>query len=56
MLDSLRQGAQSWVAKALLGLLTISFGIWGIADVFKTGLNTDVVAKVGKQEISARKL
>ena len=30
MLDQLRQGAQGWVSKVLMGLLVLSFAIWGI--------------------------
>ncbi|WP_068082922.1 peptidylprolyl isomerase [Polycladidibacter stylochi] len=52
MLDALRQGAGSWAAKILIGLLVLSFAVWGIADVF-TGLGSNAVAKVGKTEISA---
>jgi peptidyl-prolyl cis-trans isomerase D len=52
MLDSLRRGAKTWVAKLLLGLLVLSFGAWGIADVFRnTGV--PVVAEVGNTEIEA---
>ncbi len=50
MLETLRRGASGWIAKALMGLLVISFGIWGVADIFR-GYSTDVVAKVGKEEI-----
>ena len=34
MMDSMRNAAKSWVAKLLIGLLAVSFGVWGIADVF----------------------
>ncbi|WP_310620192.1 SurA N-terminal domain-containing protein [Flexibacterium corallicola] len=51
MLDTLRKKAGSWIAKVLIGLLAISFAVWGIADVF-TGFGNDSVAKVGKTEIS----
>ena len=34
MMDSMRKAAKSWVAKLLIGLLAVSFGVWGIADVF----------------------
>ena len=35
MMDSMRKAAKSWVAKLLIGLLAVSFGVWGIADVFR---------------------
>ena len=39
MMESMRNAAKSWVAKVLIGLLAVSFGVWGIADVF-TGCTT----------------
>lgn len=51
MLDALRRGTASWVAKGLLFLLMFSFAIWGVADVF-TGYRQGSLATVGKIEIS----
>jgi peptidyl-prolyl cis-trans isomerase D len=34
MLQALRNQASSWVIKILLGLLIVSFAIWGINDIF----------------------
>jgi peptidyl-prolyl cis-trans isomerase D len=50
MLDTLRRGAQTFVAKILLGVLVLSFAIWGVADVF-TGASARAVATVGDTEI-----
>lgn len=52
MLDALRRGATSWVAKILLGLLCFSFAIWGVADVF-TGFGQGAIATVGEEQISS---
>jgi peptidyl-prolyl cis-trans isomerase D len=52
MMDVFRRAAKGWTAKILIGLLVISFGIWGIADVF-TGFRVGALAKVGSTEISA---
>ncbi len=52
MMDSMRNAAKSWVAKLLIGLLAVSFGVWGIADVFR-GFNSGALATVGKTEVSA---
>jgi peptidyl-prolyl cis-trans isomerase D len=52
MMEALRRGAASWVAKILLGLLIVSFAVWGVADVF-TGYGQRSLARVGKTEISA---
>jgi len=51
MLDSLRNAAKSWVAKALIFLLAASFGVWGIADVF-TGYRAGALATVGDEEVT----
>jgi len=52
MMESMRNAAKSWVAKLLIGLIAVSIGIWGIADVFKFGLEKDLVT-VGSQQITA---
>ena len=50
MLESLRLGARTWVAKILFALLVFSFAIWGVADVF-TGYGRGSIASVGSTEI-----
>lgn len=50
MLDAMRRGAQGWVAKVLFAVLILSFGIWGVADVF-TRVSHTRLAKVGDSEI-----
>ncbi|MGB4866880.1 MAG: SurA N-terminal domain-containing protein, partial [Hyphomicrobium sp.] len=52
MLEALRRGAQTWVAKILFGLLVISFMIWGVADVF-TGWGRGSVATIAGTDITA---
>lgn len=52
MLEAMRRGAQTPVAKLLFGLLCVSFAIWGVADVFQ-GWGRGSVAKVGSREITA---
>lgn len=51
MLETLRKRASGWVAKILIGLLVISFAVWGVADIF-TGYRGDDVARVGETEIT----
>jgi len=36
----------------LFGFLVLSFGLWGIGDIFRGGGQTEVVARVGAQEIT----
>jgi peptidyl-prolyl cis-trans isomerase D len=51
MMESMRNAAKGWVAKVLIGLLAVSFGVWGIADVFRTSTG-GALATVGDTEIS----
>jgi peptidyl-prolyl cis-trans isomerase D len=56
MLNALRKQAGSWVVKALLLLLVVSFAVWGIGDVFYGGSQNPAVAMVGESEISVNEL
>ena len=51
MLETLRKSASGIVAKILMGLLILSFGIWGIADVFR-GFGSQTLATIGSSEIT----
>src|SRR5215472_12321097 len=55
MLRGLRKASSNWLGKvvmaAVVGFLIISFGIWGIGDIFR-GFGVYTVAKVGRAEIS----
>lgn len=51
MLEALRKGAGTWIAKIFIALLVLSFAVWGIADIFG-GYGTKTVATVGDTEIS----
>ena len=51
MLDALRKGAGTWVAKLFIALLVMSFAVWGVADIFQ-GFGQNVAARVGNTEIS----
>lgn len=52
MLEALRKSTAGWVAKIFIGLLVLSFAVWGIADIFG-GYGTQTVATVGDKEISS---
>ncbi len=56
MLEAIRKRAGSLVVKILFLFLILSFGVWGIADVFRPGRGADWAAKVGKVEISSSAL
>jgi peptidyl-prolyl cis-trans isomerase D len=51
MLNTLRQYASNWVAQVLLGILVLSFAVWGVADVFK-GFRADTLAQVGSVDVN----
>lgn len=55
MLQFIRNFAGSWVVKILFVLLILSFGIWGIGDVFRSSTPTSV-AEVGSVEIGREAL
>lgn len=52
MLDALRKQATGWVAQIFIGLLVLSFAVWGVSGFF-TGFYADTVATVGKTDIPA---
>lgn len=51
----MRKASSNWLGKTIMatvmGVLIVSFGIWGIADIFR-GFGQSTVAKVGSTEIS----
>ncbi len=51
MLQALREQTSSWVVKILLGLLILSFAVWGINDIF-LGERDPTVAEVGDIKIT----
>lgn len=52
MLDALRRGAASWVARIFLGILVVSFGIWGIGDIFRN-VSRENFARIGATQLSS---
>lgn len=52
MLSVMRDKVGGWVAKVFIGLLALSFAVWGINDIF-TGYRGDAVAVVGEEEVTA---
>jgi peptidyl-prolyl cis-trans isomerase D len=54
MLESMRASAQGWVGRVimaiLMGLIILSFAIWGIGDIFR-GFGANNLAQVGSTEI-----
>ncbi len=56
MLNAIRKAASNWLGRLVLiiimGVLIVSFAIWGIGDIFRGGVNR-TVASVGSTSISA---
>ncbi|MBR0756856.1 peptidyl-prolyl cis-trans isomerase [Bradyrhizobium jicamae] len=56
MLRGMRKASSNWLGKTVMavvmGVLIVSFGIWGIADIFRN-YGQGSLAKVGSTEISA---
>ncbi len=56
MLRGINQIGKSWIGKAvvavLFGFLILSFAVWGIGDIFRGSVQTDV-ARVGEARVSA---
>ncbi|HEY0330189.1 MAG TPA: peptidyl-prolyl cis-trans isomerase [Rhodopseudomonas sp.] len=55
MLRGIRKASSNWVGKTIMsivmGVLILSFAVWGIADIFK-GFGQSTLAKIGRTEIS----
>src|ERR1700709_191474 len=55
MLRGMRKASSNWLGKtimaAVMGVLIIRFGVWGIGDLFK-GFWASTLAKIGRTEIS----
>src|SRR5262245_57062959 len=50
MLNTLRTKSAGIIMKLLLGLIVISFAVWGVEDVFRGG-TTNTLASVGDTDI-----
>ena len=55
MLEGLRVASQNWIGRTIMGLvmgvIVISFAIWGIGDVFR-GFSSQRLVKIGGGEVS----
>src|SRR5215468_5111484 len=55
MLRGIRTASANWLGKAVMGvvmgLLIVSFAIWGIGDIFR-GFGRSSLAKIGKTEVT----
>src|ERR1700712_5760963 len=55
MLRGIRKASSNWIGKTIMsvvmGVLILSFAVWGIADIFK-GFGQSTLARIGRNEIS----
>ncbi|MBM4181790.1 MAG: SurA N-terminal domain-containing protein [Betaproteobacteria bacterium] len=54
MLEAIRERAQGWIAKVILGLLIIPFAFWGIDSYFSGGGQEPPAAEIDDQPITQR--
>jgi peptidyl-prolyl cis-trans isomerase D len=51
MLEALRRATRGWIAKLLIGLLVISFAVWGVSDIF-SGAGQQELILVGEEAVT----
>jgi peptidyl-prolyl cis-trans isomerase D len=56
MLQAIRSRAGSFVVKGLFGVLILTFGIWGIGDIFRNRPTDTAVASIGRVSVDAAAL
>lgn len=56
MLQSIRDKTQGWIAKLILGLVCLTFALWGIHNYFTGVAASDVAAKVNGTAINRTQL
>jgi peptidyl-prolyl cis-trans isomerase D len=54
MLEAIRERAQGWIARIILGLIALTFAVWGVDWYFKGTGKEPPAAKVNDSEISQR--
>ena len=57
MIQGLKEAIkESWILKGFLGVLMISFAVWGVGDAINPALDPNVVIKVDQVEVRAEEL
>lgn len=52
MLEAIRNHAKGWIAKVILGLIAVTFALFGVDSYMQDGGGGDVIASVGNTKIS----
>ncbi len=53
MLETIRQAANTWLAKLILAIITVPFALWGVESYIRNPGGQDVVAHVGDEKITS---
>ena len=48
MLEAIRKHAQGWLAKAILGLIAITFALFGVDSYMRGDKRSGMIAEVGE--------
>ncbi len=56
MLQTIREHTQGWIAGTIIGIIILTFALWGIHSYFVGGGNNSVVAEVNGIEITKEQL
>lgn len=54
MLEAIRERAQGWIARIILGFIVLTFAVWGVEWYFKGGSKEPAVATIDGESISQR--
>lgn len=52
MLEAIRNHAKGWIAKVILGLIAVTFALFGVDSYMQGGNSDELIASVGKVKIS----
>lgn len=54
MLEAIRERAQGWIARVILGLIALTFAVWGVEGYFGSDGKEPPAAKVNDEDVSQR--
>ena len=53
MLETIRNAANTWLAKVILAIIMVPFALWGVESYVRTSAGQDTVARVGDEKITS---
>ena len=54
MLQNIRDKTSGWIVRVILGVIIVTFALWGVQRLFVSGQGTATVAKVGHTQVTAQ--